>query len=85
VSGAVMRASDWRPYASGTLVGFFDLLLPSGLKLNDCTLHERDGKRWVGLPGKPQPSRQACPTIPATQRCDARGSPLHGRPSSKTS
>lgn len=49
-----MRASDWRPHASGTLEGFFVLTLPSGLVIHDCTLHARDGRRWIGLPGKPQ-------------------------------
>ena len=47
-------ASDWRPHSSGSLQGFFSLLLPSGLRINDCALHERDGERWVSLPGKPQ-------------------------------
>jgi len=49
-----MRASGWRPHLSGSLRGFFTLELPSGLIINDLTLHEKDGKRWVGLPGKPQ-------------------------------
>jgi hypothetical protein len=48
------RASGWRPVASGTSQGFFTLLLPSGLVINDLTLHERDGKRWIRLRGKPQ-------------------------------
>jgi hypothetical protein len=49
-----MTASDWRERASGTLQGFFNLLLASGLRLNDLGLHERaDGSRWVSLPGKP--------------------------------
>jgi hypothetical protein len=49
-----MRASGWRSVLSGSLQGFFDLQLPSGLVLNGCMLHERDGNRWVGLPGKAQ-------------------------------
>jgi hypothetical protein len=48
------RASDWRPHASNTLRGFFNLTLPSGLVFNDYTYHEQGDKRWVGLPGKPQ-------------------------------
>jgi hypothetical protein len=50
----VMRASRWRPHSSGTLLGFFNLLLPSGLKVNDRTLHPQGEKRWVGLPGEPR-------------------------------
>jgi hypothetical protein len=47
-------ASGWRPHSSGTLRGFFNLRLPSGLLLNDLTLHEQGEKRWVKLPGKAQ-------------------------------
>jgi hypothetical protein len=49
-----MKASAWRPHLSGSLQGFFNLRLPSGLCLNDLTLHQQGDKRWVGLPGKPQ-------------------------------
>jgi hypothetical protein len=49
-----MRASGWRPHSSGSLQGFFNLRLASGLCLNDLTLHEQGDRRWVGLPGKPQ-------------------------------
>lgn len=41
--------------ARNTLRGFVDLALsPSGLVLRECSLHEKDGKRWIGLPSKPQ-------------------------------
>jgi hypothetical protein len=50
----MMRAADWRPHLSGTLQGFFDLQLPSGLTIHDCMLHDRGDRRWIGLPGKPQ-------------------------------
>jgi hypothetical protein len=53
-TAAVMRAVDWRPITSGSLRGFFDLQLASGIRIHDCMLHERDGSRWVGLPGKAQ-------------------------------
>jgi hypothetical protein len=49
-----MRASDWRPLQRGSLLGFVTLHLPSGLVIRECTLHSSNGKRWVGLPGKPQ-------------------------------
>jgi hypothetical protein len=48
------RASSWRPHLSGTLQGFFRLQLPSGLIINNLTLHQKGDKRWVGLPGVPQ-------------------------------
>jgi len=52
---AMIEASEWRAVAKNTLQGFCVLSLsPSGLVLRDCALHERDGKRWVSLPSKPQ-------------------------------
>jgi hypothetical protein len=36
-----------------THYGFFDIELASGLILRCCTLHEKNGRRWVGLPAKP--------------------------------
>jgi hypothetical protein len=48
-----MRASGWRPHSSGSLQGFFNLRLASGLCINDPTLHEKNGSRWVSFPGKP--------------------------------
>jgi hypothetical protein len=36
-----------------TLRAFFDVELPSGLILCGCTLHEKEAKRWIGLPAKP--------------------------------
>lgn len=51
----MITASDWRAIERNTLRGFLVLrLAPSGLVLRDCSLHEKDGKRWIGLPSKPQ-------------------------------
>jgi hypothetical protein len=47
-----MVASDWRAVERNK--GFFNLKLRSRFKFNDCSLHEQGGRRWVGLPGKPQ-------------------------------
>jgi len=47
-----MRAFDFRQIGKGCLVGTFDLELPSGLILCQCTLFEKDGKRWVAGPSK---------------------------------
>jgi hypothetical protein len=67
----MMRASGWRPHLSGSLQGFFELQLASGLKLNDCTLHKQGVKRWIGLPGKPQ-------LVDGRHRIDpATGKPAH--------
>jgi hypothetical protein len=61
-----MRATGWRPHSSGTLQGFFDLDLPSGLTIRDCTLHEKGERRWIGLPGRPQIEDGRHRTDPAT-------------------
>ena len=38
----------------GSLVGFADLhILGYRIRLFSCTVHEQNGKRWVGLPGRP--------------------------------
>ena len=51
----MITASEWRAVTKNTLAGFCVLTLsPSGIVLRDCALHERDGKRWVSLPSKPQ-------------------------------
>jgi hypothetical protein len=47
-----MIASNFRVYQKGTLQGFFSLLLDSGLEIQGCTLHEKDGKSWVSFPAR---------------------------------
>jgi hypothetical protein len=44
---------NFKPLERNTLRGFFDLELPSELVLSGCTLHEKNGKFWTGLPAKP--------------------------------
>jgi hypothetical protein len=53
-----MRASNWCPLERGSLRGFFDLTPASGLVLRECTLHQGDNGRWIGLPGKSQPDNE---------------------------
>jgi hypothetical protein len=48
----VITITNARKINKGALIGFFDFALPSGMKLNGCTLLEKDGKRWIGLPSK---------------------------------
>ena len=51
----MITATDWRPRVQTTLQGFLTLkLLPSGIVLRECSLHEKEGRRWIGLPSKPQ-------------------------------
>jgi hypothetical protein len=51
----MITASDFKPMDRNTLRGFVTLRLdPSGLQLNDCSFHHKNGKEWIGLPGKAQ-------------------------------
>ena len=50
-----VECSDWRPCERNTLRGFADIFLPSlHLEIRDCAVHEKNEKRWVQLPAKPQ-------------------------------
>jgi hypothetical protein len=43
---------------SNTHIGFVDLLiLELRLRIREATVHESHGKRWIGLPAKPQVGR----------------------------
>jgi hypothetical protein len=46
-------ASDFKRFEKNTLRGFFCLTLPSGLRIKECSYHQRDDKSWIGLPAKP--------------------------------
>jgi hypothetical protein len=47
-----MRASNWSAFASGQLVGLFNLHV-YGLVINRCSLHRNEEREWIGLPGRP--------------------------------
>lgn len=44
--------TNFKPFAKGSLVGFFDVEFPSGLILRECSLYSKDGKRWVNPPSR---------------------------------
>jgi len=48
-----MRVVNFRQYEKGTLQGFFELQLDSGLSVRGMTCHVKNGKRWVAFPSKP--------------------------------
>jgi hypothetical protein len=64
--------SNARRLNKGSLRGFFDVTLPSGLKLNGCQLFSKDGKTWVGLPSreyvKPDGSKSYLPVVEIPDR-----------------
>ncbi len=49
-----MQVREFRPMTSGALVGFCTVELPSGMVVHDCTVFDKDGRRWVNPPGRPQ-------------------------------
>jgi hypothetical protein len=53
-----MRLLKWTRQKRGTLHGFADIELPSGLKIYGCPVHVAvNGRTWAGLPGRPQIDR----------------------------
>lgn len=48
-----MKIKKFKSYERGSLQGFFEVELPSGMCIRDLTLHSKDGSRWVGYPSKP--------------------------------
>jgi hypothetical protein len=40
-------------YASGTLVGFADVRMPSGVEYYGCPIHIAGSRAWASPPGKP--------------------------------
>ena len=47
-----MQISNWKAHEKNTLRGFFTIITASGLIINDCTLHQKGDRRWVGLPAR---------------------------------
>lgn len=62
--GSAIGGDDARVGLAPALLGHAARL--SGLVINDCTLHEKDDRRWIGLPGKPQIEDGRQRTDPAT-------------------
>lgn len=51
-AAAALQVTSWKAFRKNTLLGFFDLTLPSGMIVHGCSVHERDGERWIGLPAQ---------------------------------
>jgi hypothetical protein len=53
-----VRVENFTRRRSNTLFGFVDLLIPElHLRIYEAPVHESHGRRWIGLPGKPQVDR----------------------------
>lgn len=58
---------EYRPIAKGAWRGWLIVMQPSGQRIHDCGLFERDGHWWVAPPSKPRLGRDG------QQRRDANG------------
>jgi hypothetical protein len=47
-----IRILVWRSCPRNTLLGFTDVLLPSGLLIRGIAVHEKNGRKWLGLPAR---------------------------------
>jgi DNA-binding cell septation regulator SpoVG len=47
-----MKIENFKTFEKNSLRGFFDAILTSGMILRGCSLFEKNGARWVGLPSK---------------------------------
>jgi hypothetical protein len=53
-----VKIEDFKPMRSNTLRGLCTVVIPEvRLRVFDLTVHESHGKRWIGLPAKPQIDR----------------------------
>lgn len=42
--------TNWKAHEKNTLRAFLSLTLPSGIIINNCSLHTKDGLRWICPP-----------------------------------
>jgi hypothetical protein len=56
-----VRVKGFKPWRQNTLHGFIDLVVPEmHMQILGATVHESHGKRWIGLPAKPQLNEDGC-------------------------
>ena len=54
-SKTAVICTGWKAYEKNTLKGFADLWLRAArLNISGVAVHEKNGKRWVQLPARPQ-------------------------------
>ena len=54
-TSATLICAAWKPFERNTLRGFADLWLRTArLNIKGCAVHEKNGRRWVQLPARPQ-------------------------------
>lgn len=49
----MIECMKYKSVNKGSLLGYADLYLPKvGIEIYGCSLHQKDGRRWVNLPSK---------------------------------
>lgn len=49
----MIECRKFKSFSKGSLQGFADLYFPKwGIEIKSCTLHMKEGKRWVNFPSK---------------------------------
>ena len=49
----MIQCRKFKSFQKGSLQGFADLYFPKwGVEVKGCTLHMKEGKRWVNFPSK---------------------------------
>ena len=48
-----LKITNYKAIGKNTLVGAFDLLLPSGLAVYGAMIHRKNDSEWIAFPGKP--------------------------------
>jgi hypothetical protein len=68
----VITASNWVRRQQGTFEGFADFVISTDIgdfTLRSCAIHQKDGSRWVSLPGRPVLGRDGKQLLtPKTQK-----------------
>ena len=58
MSKLTIQVENFKPLRSNTLFGFVDVLIPQlHLRIREVTVHDSHGRKWIGLPAKPQITR----------------------------
>lgn len=52
-----LTATNWKPLHKGSLRGFADIEMPSGLVIREVSVLETNGKCWASPPSKPMLDR----------------------------
>ena len=48
-----VECMEFKPHANKNLLGFANFWVPKmGLEIYGCSLHEKEGRRWINLPSR---------------------------------